>query len=107
MATGGVLTKGAVPGLEQLSLEELQAGVDEAHRHGMKTASHAIGTSGIKNAIRAGIDSIEHGHLIDDEGIALMLKGGTYLVPTLSAVDRIVSAGSQAGMPDFVIRKAG
>jgi imidazolonepropionase-like amidohydrolase len=106
MATGGVLTKGAVPGLEQLLEEELRAGIEEAHRHGMKCAAHAIGTGGIKNAIRAGIDSIEHGHLIDDEGIALMLERGTYLVPTLSAIDRIVSAGPDAGMPDFVVRKA-
>ena len=106
IATGGVLTKGAVPGIEQLSEEELRAGIAEAHVHGMHCAAHAIGTGGIKNAIRAGIDSIEHGHLIDAEGIALMVERGTRLVPTLSAVDRIVSAGPEAGMPDFVLRKA-
>jgi imidazolonepropionase-like amidohydrolase len=106
IATGGVLTKGAVPGIEQLSEEELRAGIHEAHVHGMRCAAHAIGTGGIKNAIRAGVDSIEHGHLIDAEGIALMLERGTRLVPTLSAVDRIVSAGPEAGLPDFVLRKA-
>jgi imidazolonepropionase-like amidohydrolase len=106
MATGGVLTKGAVPGLDQLTEDELRAGIDEAHRHGMRCAAHAIGASGIKNAVRAGIDSIEHGHLIDDEGIALMLERGTYLVPTLNAIDGIVSAGAGAGLPDYVVRKA-
>ncbi|HMD02210.1 MAG TPA: amidohydrolase family protein [Candidatus Baltobacteraceae bacterium] len=106
IATGGVLTKGAVPGIDQLSEEELRAGVDEAHRHGMRCAAHAIGTNGIKNALRAGVDSIEHGHLIDDEGIALMVDRGTYLVPTLAAIRCIVEAPAEAGMPDYVTRKA-
>jgi imidazolonepropionase-like amidohydrolase len=106
IATGGVLTKGAVPGIEQLSEDELRAGIAEAHVHGMRCAAHAIGTGGIKNAIRAGIDSIEHGHLIDAEGIGLMVERGTYLVPTLSAIMCIVEAGPEAGMPDFVTRKA-
>jgi imidazolonepropionase-like amidohydrolase len=106
MATGGVLTKGAVPGTSQLTETELRAGIDEAHRHGMKTASHAIGTEGIKNALRAGIDSIEHGHLIDDEGIALLIERRAALVPTLAAIDRIVTAGADVGMPAFVLEKA-
>ncbi|MBV8066716.1 MAG: amidohydrolase family protein, partial [Candidatus Eremiobacteraeota bacterium] len=63
IATGGVLTKGAVPGNAQLTPEELAAAIDEAHRHGLRTAAHAIGTQGIKNALRSGIDSIEHGSL--------------------------------------------
>jgi imidazolonepropionase-like amidohydrolase len=67
IATGGVLTKGAVPGLDQLTEEEMRAAVVEAHTHGMRVAAHAIGTNGIKNALRAGVDSIEHGHLLDDE----------------------------------------
>ncbi len=106
IATGGVLTKGAVPGIDQLSEDELRAGIEEAHKHGMRCAAHAIGTSGIKNAIRAGVDSIEHGHLIDDEGIALALERGTYIVPTLAAIRCIVDAGADAGLPDFVLRKA-
>ena len=106
IATGGVLTKGAVPGIEQLTEDEMRAGIDEAHKHGMHCAAHAIGTSGIKNAIRAGVDSIEHGHLIDDDGIRLMVERGTYLVPTLSAIMCIIEAGPDAGMPDFVTRKA-
>ncbi len=106
MATGGVLTKGAVPAIEQLTEEELRAGVTEAHTHGMRCASHAIGTQGIKNALRAGVDSIEHGHLLDDECIALFKETGAYLVPTLSALTRIVEAGLDGGQPDFVVRKA-
>jgi imidazolonepropionase-like amidohydrolase len=106
IATGGVLTPGAVPGSQELSEEELRAGVDEAHRHGMRAAAHAIGTEGIKAALRAGIDSIEHGHLIDEEGIELLGDREAYLVPTLAAIRCITEAGAQAGLPDFVLRKA-
>jgi imidazolonepropionase-like amidohydrolase len=106
IATGGVLTKGAVPGIEQLSEAELRAGIEEAHKHGMRCTAHAIGTSGIKNALRAGIDAIEHGHLLDDEAIALFVSTGAYLVPTLAAIKCIVEGGEDAGMPDFVLRKA-
>jgi imidazolonepropionase-like amidohydrolase len=106
IATGGVLTKGAVPGVDQLTEAELRAGIEEAHRHGMRCAAHAIGTGGIANALRAGIDSIEHGHLVDDEGIALFLERGAYLVPTLAAIACIVEAGEDAGIPEFALRKA-
>ena len=106
IATGGVLTKGAVPGIEQLDEDELRSGIAEAHKHGMRCAAHAIGAGGIRNALRAGIDSIEHGHLVDDEGIALFLEHDTYLVPTLAAIRCIVEGGENAGMPDFVLRKA-
>lgn len=106
IATGGVLTPGAIPAREQLSQEELRAGVEEAHRHGMRCAAHAIGTTGIVNAVRAGVDSIEHGHLIDAEGIKLMLDHGTYLVPTLAAVRSIVDAPPGAGLPASVLSKA-
>jgi imidazolonepropionase-like amidohydrolase len=106
IATGGVLTPGAVPGSQELSEEELRAGVDEAHRHGMRTAAHAIGTDGIKAALRAGIDSIEHGHLIDEEGIGLLADREGYLVPTLAAIRCITDAGATAGLPDHVLRKA-
>jgi len=106
IATGGVLTKGAVPGIAQLDEAELRAGIEEAHKHGLKCAAHAIGTSGIKNALRAGIDSIEHGHLVDDEAIALLVERGTYLVPTLAAIRCVLDPGDDAGMPDYVLRKA-
>lgn len=106
IATGGVLTKGAVPGIEQLTEDELRSGIAEAHKHGMRCAAHAIGTGGIKNALRAGIDSIEHGHLVDAEGIALFVETGAYLVPTLAAITCILEGGEDGGMPDFVLRKA-
>jgi imidazolonepropionase-like amidohydrolase len=106
VATGGVLTKGAVPGLDQLSEEEMRAAVEEATTHGMRVAAHAIGTNGIKNALRAGVTSIEHGHLLDDEAIALFKERGAYLVPTLAAVVCIYENAKTGALPEFVLRKA-
>jgi imidazolonepropionase-like amidohydrolase len=106
IATGGVLTPGAIPAREQLTYEELRAGVEEAHRHGMRCAAHAIAAAGIVNAVRAGVDSVEHGHLIDAEGIKLMIDRGTFLVPTLAAVRGIVDAPADAGIPASVLSKA-
>jgi imidazolonepropionase-like amidohydrolase len=106
IATGGVLTRGAVPGNAQLMPEELQAGIDEAHRHGLRVASHAIGTQGIKNALRAGVDSIEHGHMLDDEALELLKTTGAYLVPTLTAPTCILENLEGSGQPQFVIDKA-
>ena len=106
IATGGVLTKGAVPGNSQLTYEELAAAVDEAHRHGLRAAAHAIGTEGIKNALRAGIDSIEHGHMLDDEAIALFKERGTYLVPTLTAPTCILAHLGEGTQPQYVVEKA-
>jgi imidazolonepropionase-like amidohydrolase len=79
-ATGGVLSKGDEPGAEQYTLEEMKAIVDEAHKLGRKVAAHAHGADGIKDAIRAGVDSIEHASLIDEEGIRLAREKGTWLV---------------------------
>lgn len=81
-ATAGVLSFDATVGAQQLSDEELRAVVEEATRHGLKVAAHAHGTQGIKAAVRAGVASIEHGSMLDDEAIALMKQKGTYLVPT-------------------------
>ena len=106
IATGGVLTPHAIPGLAELTPDELTAGVEEAHRLGLSTAAHAIGPEGIVNALRAGIDSIEHGHLIDDAGIELLVERGAYLVPTLSAIAAIIEAGPDAGLPTEIVRKA-
>ena len=106
IATGGVLTKGAVPGLAQLLEEEMRAACDEAHRHGMRVAAHAIGTEGIKNALRAGVDSIEHGHMLDDEALELFAKTGAYLVPTLTAPTCILENAEKGGQPEYVVRKA-
>ena len=81
-ATAGVLSFDATLGAQQLSDAELQAIVQEAGRHGLKVAAHAHGREGIKAAVRAGVASIEHGSMIDDEAAALMKQRGTYLVPT-------------------------
>jgi imidazolonepropionase-like amidohydrolase len=81
-ATAGVFSYDATLGAQQLSDAELRAIVEEAARHGLKVAAHAHGTEGIKAAIRAGVASIEHGSMLDDEAITLMKQKGTYLVPT-------------------------
>jgi imidazolonepropionase-like amidohydrolase len=86
-ATAGVLSFEASVGAQQYSEEELRALVEETHRHGLKAAAHAHGPEGIVAAVRAGIDSIEHGSMIDDEGIRLMVERGTYLVPNAYLVD--------------------
>ena len=91
-ATGGVLSKGDNPQASQYTLEEMQAIVADAHRLGRKVAAHAHGAQGILWATEAGVDSIEHGSYIDDEGIAAMKKHGTYLVPTLYLEDWIVES---------------
>ncbi|MFY9632514.1 MAG: amidohydrolase family protein [Candidatus Cybelea sp.] len=106
IATGGVLTKGAVPGNAQLAPDELAAAIDEAHRHGLRVAAHAIGTEGVKNALRAGIDSIEHGSLLDDEAIELFKQRRVFLVPTLSAPTCILANIERGEQPKFVVDKA-
>jgi imidazolonepropionase-like amidohydrolase len=98
MASGGVLSKGDQPGAPQYTFEELQAIVEEAHKLGRRVAAHAHGTQSIKDAIRAGVDSVEHASLIDDEGIALAKQHGTYLVFDIYNDDYILSEGEKAGM---------
>lgn len=106
IATGGVLTKGAVPGNAQLLPDELEAAIHEAHRHGLRVAAHAIGTEGIRNALRAGVDSIEHGHMLDDEAIQLFASRKTYLVPTLAAPVCILEHSSDGTQPTWALEKA-
>jgi imidazolonepropionase-like amidohydrolase len=86
-STGGVLSKGDDPQASQYTLEEMQAIVADAHRLGRKVAAHAHGGQGILWASEAGVDSIEHGSYLNDEGIAMMKKHGTYLVPTAYLID--------------------
>jgi len=105
MATGGVLTPGVEPGSPQLTVEEMRAAVEEAHKAGRKTASHSQGNTGIKNAILAGVDSVDHGCFLDEEAIQMMLDRGTFLVPTLSAPYYIIKHGLAAGIPEFAVRK--
>lgn len=104
MATGGVLTKGVHPNQTALQPDELAAVAREAHNAGKRVASHAIGGQGIKNAIAAGIDSIEHGFYLDDESLEDAIDRGTYLVPTLIAVNRIVENPDK--IPSWVVEKA-
>jgi imidazolonepropionase-like amidohydrolase len=104
-ASGGVLSKGDQPGTPQYTLEEMTAIAEEAHKLGRKVAAHAHGTQSIKDAIRAGIDSIEHSSLIDDEGIALAKQHGTYLVFDIYNDDYILSEGAKVGMLQESIEK--
>lgn len=106
-STGGVLSPTDHPEFVQFSPEELEVIVREAsYRRGVKVMSHAQGAEGVKNAIRAGIHSIEHGIYLDDEAIELMLKHGTFLVPTLLAPIAVLEAGEKGGMPEYGVRKA-
>jgi imidazolonepropionase-like amidohydrolase len=104
MATGGVLTPGVDPTQTAFTVDELRAAADEAHNAGRRTACHAIGNNGIKNALRAGIDSIEHGFYLDDESLEMAVAQGTFLVPTLIAVNRIVENPDK--IPAWVVEKA-
>ncbi|NBG88487.1 metal-dependent hydrolase family protein [Isachenkonia alkalipeptolytica] len=106
MATGGVLTPGVDPNASQLSEAEITAAVTEAHKAGKKTATHAQGIFGIKNAVRAGINSVEHGVFLDDEAADMMAERGTYLVPTFSAIYNIIKYGEEHGIPKFAVDKA-
>jgi imidazolonepropionase-like amidohydrolase len=86
-ASGGVMSHTGTPGAQHYSDEELRAIVDEAHRRGLKVAAHTHGAEAVAHAVEAGIDCIEHGFLIDDEAIELMVEHGTFLVPTTYLAD--------------------
>lgn len=105
LATGGVLSQGDKPGAEQLTYDEMKAAVDEAHRTGRKVAAHAHGTEGIKDAVRAGVDSIEHGSLVDAEGIEMMKAHGTYLVADIYNDDYILGKAVEFGLPQENVDK--
>ncbi|MGC2195396.1 MAG: amidohydrolase family protein [Terriglobales bacterium] len=104
-ATGGVMSKGDDPNASQYTREEMKAIVEEAHRLGRKVAAHAHGAEGVSWASDAGVDSIEHGHLMDDNSIATLKKNGTYIVPTLYLMDWNRENLSKRNAPDFVVRK--
>src|SRR5438067_8543897 len=97
-ATGGVLSKGDDPRASQYTLEEMQAIVTDAHRLGRKVAAHAHGAQGILWASEAGVDSIEHGSYLDDEGIAMMKKKGTYFIPTAYLIDWMQQYGKLSSL---------
>jgi imidazolonepropionase-like amidohydrolase len=104
-ATGGVFSRGDEPGAQQLTLEEMKAIADEAHMAGMKVAAHAHGAPGIKDAIRAGIDTIEHVSLIDDEGIKLAVQKGTWLGFDIYNTDYTQAEGKKNGELEDNLRK--
>jgi imidazolonepropionase-like amidohydrolase len=104
-ATGGVFSKGTKVGIQQLTEEEIRAAVEEAHMRGLIAAAHAHGTSGIKAAIRAGIDSIEHCSFLDDEAIALALKMGTYFSCDIYNTEYTLAFGEANGVPEENINK--
>ncbi|MEA4920701.1 MAG: amidohydrolase family protein [Clostridiaceae bacterium] len=106
MATGGVMSLGTTVGSQQLTQDELDAVCEIAKMYGVHTAAHAHGTEGIKAAARAGITSIEHGMMLDDEAIELFLEHGTYHTPTIIAAERIIVCGEQMGLQGWMIDKA-
>jgi len=104
-ATGGVLSKGDDPNASQYTLEEMKAIVADAHRLGRKVAAHAHGAEGVRWASEAGVDSIEHGHLMDDAAIATMKRNGTYLVPTLFLGEYMEEHLAKSDVPEYSKQK--
>jgi imidazolonepropionase-like amidohydrolase len=104
-ATGGVFSRNTEPGQQQLSLEEMRAIVAEAHMQGLKVAAHAHGTAGIKDAIRAGVDTIEHASLIDDEGISLARRQGTWLSMDIYNSEYTQAVGRENNVLEDNLRK--
>jgi imidazolonepropionase-like amidohydrolase len=105
LSTGGVLSKGDSPGAPQYTLEELKAAAEEAHAAGRKIAAHAHGAEGIKRAILAGIDSIEHASLVDDDGIRLAKERGTYFDMDIYNDDFLLGEAIKFGLPKENIEK--
>jgi imidazolonepropionase-like amidohydrolase len=104
-ATGGVFSHGDTPGAQQLSYAEMKAIADEAHMDGMRVAAHAHGASGIREAIRAGIDTIEHASLVDDEGIKLARERGAYFSMDIYNTDYTQSEGKKNGVLEENLKK--
>ncbi|WOJ94813.1 amidohydrolase family protein [Congregibacter variabilis] len=104
-ATGGVFSRGTKVGEIQYSLEEMQAIVDEGHYRGLVVAAHAHGTDGIKTAIIAGVDSVEHASILDDEAIELALEHGTYLSMDIYNTEYTLEKGRENGVPEENLRK--
>jgi len=104
-ATGGVLSKGDDPNASQYTLEEMKAIVADAHRLGRRVAAHAHGAEGVRWASEAGVDSIEHGHLMDDAAIVTLKKNGTYLVPTLFLGEYMEKNMDRSDVPEYSKQK--
>ena len=106
MSTGGVMSKGTTLGAQQLCDDEIAAIIEIANLYGVHTATHAHGTNGIKAAVRAGVTTVEHGMILDEEAIELMLEHGTYLTPTIIAAERICVKGPEMGLTPWMVEKA-
>jgi len=104
-ATGGVFSRNTEPGQQQLSLAEMTAIVEEAHMWGLKVAAHAHGAAGIKDAVRAGVDTIEHASLVDDEGVRLAAQKGSYFSMDIYNTDYTQSEGKKNGVLEDNLRK--
>ena len=104
-ATGGVFSFGDTPGQQQLSLAEMKAIADEAHMQGLRVAAHAHGASGIRDAILAGVDTIEHASLVDDEGIALAKKMGAFFSMDIYNTDYTQAEGAKNGVLEEQLKK--
>jgi imidazolonepropionase-like amidohydrolase len=104
-ATGGVMSKNTDVNAKQFTFEEMEAIVSEAHNHGMKVAAHAHGLEGIKTAIRAGVDSIEHASFIDSEAIQMAIDKGTYLSMDVYVSDYILGDGAKKGILEESLEK--
>lgn len=104
-ATGGVFSRGDEPGQQQLTYDEMRAVADEAHMAGLKVAAHAHGAAGIREAIKAGIDTIEHASLVDDEGIKLAVQHGTYFAMDIYNTDYTQAEGKKNGVLEDNLRK--
>jgi imidazolonepropionase-like amidohydrolase len=105
-ASGGVLTPGVNPKSPSFTVEELSAGVEEAHKAFRVVAAHAQAPDGIQNAVEAGVDSIEHGVWLEEGTIGSMVERGTYLVATLTAPGVMVEGGEGAGVPRYAVEKS-
>ena len=106
LVTGGVMTDGSDVGVLQWRPDELQAAISQAHQLGRRVAGHCHGAAGVKEAIRAGLDTVEHGTLLDDEAIALMLEHGTHYIPTMVAPFHICVGGTASGIPAYAVQKS-
>ncbi|WP_036112597.1 metal-dependent hydrolase family protein [Lysobacter capsici] len=104
-ATGGVFSRNTEPGQQQMSFEDMKAVADEAHQWGLRVAAHAHGASGIRDAIRAGVDTIEHASLIDDEGIRLAKQHGAWLSMDIYNTDYTQAEGKKNGVLEDNLRK--
>jgi len=105
LVTGGVMTDGSDVGALQWTPDELEAAISQAHQLGVRVAGHCHGAVGVKAAVKVGLDTVEHGTMLDQEAVDLMAERGTFLVPTIVAGHQIVVHGTAGGIAPHVVRK--